>query len=243
MNCKPTLFAVYLFLLSPPLRAQYSIGLEGGFSLNSLNTNVSNRVSTRLVSDWGFNLSLPLRYALTPWLYIKAAPTLLKKDYSLDRTDSLYGAYQRFNNTYFQLPIGISLAYGKKLLLLADPGIYMGYWTGGRTKGKTPDIFNIRDTTDALGQNLQSFQLSSYNNRYQFSSQRDNRWEWGWTLGLEAQYPLHYSWRLTASADYFQSLSSQQKPATNPIPAYNQTWTFSLGLTWMHPPKKPSREK
>ena len=116
MNCKPILFAVYLFLLSLPLRAQYSIGLEGGLSLNSLNTNLSNRVSTRLASDWGFNAALPLRYALTPWLYIKVAPMLLKKDYSLDRTDSLYGAYERFNNTYIQLPVGISLAYGKKLL-------------------------------------------------------------------------------------------------------------------------------
>ena len=235
---KEVIFPVLFFLsLTASLFAQTSVGLEGGLSDNSYHTNIANRPATQLANEAGFSIALPFRYRVCSWLYAIAVPGLVQKGYSMNRTDSLSGEYDRHTNTYLQLPTGVSLTHDwGRLRVGLDLGLYAGYWLYGRVKGSTADIFG---STGASGS--EQFQLTGYDESYSFNAQRDNRWELGWWTGLALQYRLADSWWLTAGARYYQSLTSQEKATGSPIPAYNQTWIFSIGSAWSLPQAKSRR--
>jgi hypothetical protein len=234
MHIKHVLLTLFFLPLTASLFAQTSIGVEGGLSYNSYNTNIANRPATELTGEAGFSIALPLRWRIYPWLYAIAAPGWVQKGYSINRTDSLSGEYDQHTNTYLQLPIGISLTHEwSRLRVGLDLGLYAGYWLFGRVKGKTADIFG---STGASGS--EQFQLTAYDDSYSFNTQRDNRWESGWWIGPALQYRLTDAWCLTAVAHYYQSLTSQEKASVSPIPAYNQTWIFSIGGAWSLPKPK-----
>jgi opacity protein-like surface antigen len=236
MNSKPVLLAILSLWFAPPLFAQTTIGVEGGFCYNSYHTNIANRAATDLTGGAGFSIALPLRYRIYPWLYAVAGPDLAQKGYSMNRTDSLAGEYDQHTNTYLQLPIGVSLVYERHRWRIGlDLGLYAGYWLYGRIKGRTADIFG---SPGANGQTQEQFQLVGYDQRYTFDPRRDNRWEEGWWLGPGLQYRLTGRWWLTAGARYYQSLTSQEKTSVSPIPAYNRTWIFSIGGAWSLPKPK-----
>lgn len=235
---KRVIFSILFFLsLTASLFAQTSVGLEGGLSYNSYHTNIANRSATTLASEAGFSIAIPFRYRVCSWLYVIAAPGLIQKGYSMNRTDSLSGIYDEHNNLYLQLPIGISLVHEwGRLRVGLDLGVYAGYWLSGRVKGSTADIFG------SMGANgSEQFQLIGYNETYSFNSHRDNRWEEGWWTGLELHYRLTGDWWLTAGARYFGALTSQEKTPISPIPAYNQTRIFFIGGAWSLPKAKSSR--
>jgi hypothetical protein len=224
---------IFLLLLQTTLHAQTSLGVEGGLSNNRYETNISNRASTVLTNYNGIYVGLPFRYAIHPWLYLTTTPGLVQKGYSMDRTDSLYGEFDQHVNTYLQLPVGVSFVYNwRRLRVSLDLGVYTGYWLSGRVKGKTANIFNITDNIGANGQTSESFLLSDYSNKYSFLSERDNRWEFGWNIGPGLYYHLAGHCWLTGGARLYQSLTSQQKKAVSPIPAYNQNWIWSIGGLW-----------
>jgi hypothetical protein len=229
MKIRAFVFAPFLLLLYSSLRAQRFIGLEGGVSYNVYASNISNRTSTAMAGGTGYQLDIPIRYAIRPWLYAETAPGILRKDHALNRTDSLVGAFERFDNSYLQLPIGVSLVYGRRLRLSLDPGVYLGYWLSGRQKGSVADIFGVTDSSNALGQVTERFPLAPFNDKVHFLSQRDNRWEFGWVAGLGAQYRLGGNYWLTAAAKYCQALTSQEKTGSGQAPGYNQSWIFSVG--------------
>jgi len=228
---KPALLIILFLSAETSLFAQTSLGIEGGLSYNTYHTNIDNRTSTTLAGGTGFNLSIPLRYRIYPWLYVIATPGLVQKAYSLNRTDSLSGEYDRHDNAYFQLPIGVGLMRSwRRLRVGLDFGLYAGYWLYGRVEGRTANIFG-----NATDNNSEQFGLSGYDASYSFDARRDNRWEEGWWLGPALQYRLGASWWLTARATYYGALTSQEKAPVSPIPAYNRTWIFSIGGTWSLP--------
>ncbi len=233
------LFFLALFILSPAasLFAQTSVGLEGGLSDNSYHTNIANRAATQLVNKAGIGVVVSLRYRVCGWLYVIAAPGLVQKGYSMNRTDSLSGEYDQHTNLYVQLPIGVGLLreWGRWQVGL-ELGVYAGYWLSGRVKGNTAEVFG-----NAGANNSEQFQLTGYNASYSFNAQRDKRWEEGWWTGLAPQYRLTGAWRLTAGVRYYGALTSQDKPPLSPIPAYNRTWIFSVGACWSLPKPKSRR--
>lgn len=237
MHSKHFFLALFFLPLTASLFAQTSLGVEGGFSYNSYHTNIANRAATALTGEAGFAIALPFRYRLYSWLYLTAAPGLVQKGYSMNRTDSLSGEYDEHVNTYFQLPIGVSFAHDfRRLRISLDLGGYAGYWLYGRQKGQTADIFGSSGSNGT-----EQFTLISYDQSYSFNTQRDNRWEEGWWFGPTLQYRIAAVWWLTADARYYQALSSQEKAQESPIPAYNRTWIFSVGGAWSLPPPKSRR--
>jgi Outer membrane protein beta-barrel domain len=227
---KPPILLAVLLLLANALFAQISVGVEGGLSYNSYRTNIVNRSATALANKAGFGFALPLRYKVYSWLYVVCTPSLVQKGYSMNRIDSLSGEYDQHNNTYVQLPIGLGVLHewGRWRAGLGL-GMYAGYWLYGRVKGNTADIFGNANGDGGSLQPSEQFLLSGYDQRYSFNTARDVRWEEGWWVGPELQYRIRRCWWLTAAAHYYQSLTSQEKAAVSPIPAYNRTWIFSVG--------------
>jgi Outer membrane protein beta-barrel domain len=228
MHSKNILMTLFLLSLTAFLSAQTSVGLEGGLSDNSYHTNIANRAATQLASKAGFSMVASLRYRVCAWLYGIAAPGLVQKGYSMNRTDSLSGEYDQHTNLYLQLPIGIGLVHEwGRFRVGLDLGVYAGYWLSGRVKGNTAEIFG-----NAGANNSEQFQLTGYNASYSFNAQRDKRWEEGWWTGPALQYRLTDTWGLTAGARYYGALTSQEKAPVSSIPAYNRTWIFSVGAAW-----------
>lgn len=87
MNSKIAIPVLLLLLSTTSLCAQTSIGVEGGLSYDTYHTNIANRAATELTARAGFSVALPLRYKFYPWLYAIAAPGLVQKGYSMNRTD------------------------------------------------------------------------------------------------------------------------------------------------------------
>jgi len=234
---KLLLLVLFLSTLTTSLCAQTSIGVEGGFSYNSYHTNIANRAATDLAGEAGFSVAAAVRYKLCSRVYVVARPCVIQKGFSLSRTDSLSGEYDQHNNTYLQLPIGVSLSHDwRRLRIGLDVGLFAGYWLYGRVKGSTADVFG-----NAGSNNSQQFMLTPYDAAYSFDSRRDNRWEEGWWFGPALQYRFRGSWWLTAGATYSYALSSQVKAPMSSIPAYNRTGAFSVGAAWSIPDTKSHR--
>lgn len=211
-------------------RAQFAAGIETGLSDNYLNTNISNRSYTAIRSGAGFMAGIPLHWKLKSWLFAEAVPEMLRKNYTIHRTDSLVGIYESFTNTYIQLPLSVGVSYGKCLKVFGNAGVYMGYWLSGSVKGSIPDIFSSSTNTNTDGQSSESFKLVPYHQKYFFNPKRDNRVELGWMVGLGMQYQLNLRYSLFIKGSYYQSLTDQQKAyMVQQMPQHNQTIIFSIG--------------
>lgn len=208
--------------------AQMFIGLQGGVSINHLNTNTNNRASTSITNIAGYNIGVTFQYRVTDWLFVQAAPNIMQKNYSFNRTDSLLGVYMQYNNTYLQIPLTTHFVYGKRLQVFVNAGGYAGYWLKGQVKGKIPNIFTVANS--GAGQQTEIFYLTDYNQKYEFNRQRDNRIELGWIAGCGFQYRITKQHFLFAEGTYYQSLTDQQKKyMINQVPQYNQTFVISIG--------------
>lgn len=237
MPGKTAFLGTFLLLIKTSLFAQVSLGVEGGLSYNVYRTDITNRAATSLAGQAGGSIAVAIHYRILSWLDLVAAPNFVQKGYSMNRTDSLAGEYDRHSNVYLQLPIGVSLIHDwARLRVGLDLGVYTGYWASGRVKGSTADIFG---STAANGS--EQFPLTGYNQVYSFNAQRDNRWEEGWWTGLALYYRLTGAWWLTAGARYYEALTSQEKAPVNAVPAYNETWIFSIGGAWSLPQTKSRR--
>lgn len=210
--------------------AQYSLGIEGGVSAGYISTNISNRASTEINYAIGYTAAIPFQYKINSWLSIEAIPNVTQKNYTLSRTDSLAGAYETFVNTYIQLPVMAKFVYGNRFQVFADAGFYAAYWIAGTVEGVTPNIFDAETSTNANGQTVSAIGYSSYNEKYQFNSRTDNRFEIGGVAGIGAQYLVTKRMQLIADGKLYESFTDQQKKyEMNGIAKYNQTFTFSAG--------------
>ncbi len=231
-----------LIVIANKAQAQILLGLQIGLSSNYLKTNIANRPSTTINSQTGYTIGLPFQYGLKYWLYFQALPNITQKNYTVSRTGSLQGVYQQNNNTYLQLPVSLHVIYGKRLQVFANAGGYIGYWAGGRTKGKAPNIFAVTDTVNATGQQTENFQLTAYNQKYDFNNLRDRRLELGWVVGVGLQYKPQKNYTVFIECNYYQSLTDQQKAyMINQIAQYTQTFTLSVGCLYplkCHRPKQ-----
>ena len=135
-------------LLYSGARAQFAVGLEGGYNKNYLVTNNANRAFTNYRPMSGFSIGLPVQYTVTDWFAIAADPSMVKKNYSQQRSDFFTGVYEDTRNTYLQLPVMAHFMFGgKQLKGFLNTGVYGGYWMSSRVKGEMPNILDIADGT------------------------------------------------------------------------------------------------
>lgn len=228
---KKYFFVLLIFILAYNAQSQSALGLEAGLSSNYLNTNIINNAASTIKPDLGFLAGFAYYFKIKKRLVGEVGTNIIQKNYSLNRTDSLTGIYESFENTYLQSPLMMRGIYGNRLKVFADIGLYGAYWFAGKVKGTIPDIFSSNSNSNINGQSRESFQLSSYNEKYKFDRKRDNRWEFGWIVGAGIQHPLNKKFSFFVKGACYQSLTDQQKRhIVNQIPKYNRTFTFSLGM-------------
>jgi hypothetical protein len=221
-----------LLILTFSGKAQFSVGVSGGYSNNHLNTDISNRVDTKNTNGGGYNASLLVNYNLSNWISIQSGLSLVQKNYSFVRNGDYQGIFETFTNTYIQLPLTtrVKVLEKGKFKLLFHIGVYEAYWAFAHVNGATPNILNSSNSTNSNGQMVQYSYIDDFSEKYQFNNIKDNRFEFGLTAGISIHYTLNNKFSIFIEPEYYQSLTDQQKKyMINQIPNINQTFCVSMG--------------
>lgn len=233
MKKQSLLFATF-FLLTHAVRAQFEIGVSGGYVNNYVHTNAGYRAFTQYHQYSGFVAGLALQYRFNDWLAIQADPSYIRKGYELRRDHFFDGVYQYNLNGYLQLPLMAHFSFGgKKLRGFVNAGGYGAYWISGRVKGVMGNVLGSSPDTPDNEQASDYFLDNTayhYDEKYAFDSRRDRRMEWGLVAGGGVEYQLHQRFRFFAEARYYYSLTDQQKNyMINQVPRYNDTYALQAG--------------
>ncbi len=208
------------------------LGLEGGWSSNYLITNISNLSFTKYDPKSGYFVAIPLQYDINNWLAIYSDPGLIQKNYRYIRTGFFQGIQETHTNTYVQIPLNARFSFGgTKLKGFLDAGIFGAYWATGHVNGVQPNILNPVSsyTTSNPASIFDLVNRYDFNERYQFNSSKDNRYEFGGILGVGIQYDLP-RFKIFIEGKKIQPITDQQKKyMTNQVPRYNSTYLFSAG--------------
>ncbi len=209
--------------------AQLLLGFQSGTTNHTIATNISNQAYTSIGSNWGYSAGITSRYQFPKLFFVQTSLAIMQKNYSINRTDSLTGIYIQHNNTYLQLPLMAGVMFGKRLTWYAGTGAYVGWWLAGRLKGKIPNIFSVTNN----GQQTENFQLTAYNQKYNFNTLTDNRIELGWVAGVGMQYTLIKKYTVFTDCIYYEALTVQQKKyMLNQVPRYSQTFNLTVGIMY-----------
>jgi Outer membrane protein beta-barrel domain len=214
--------------------AQLSIGIEGGYNKNYLNTNNANRAFTDYIPLQGFDMGIPIQYKIADWFAIGTDISFVQKNYSQQRSAFFAGVYQDNTNSYVQLPVmGHFMFGGQRLKGFLNAGIYAGYWMYARVKGEMPNILNISNDSTSTSSVYDYENPYSYNEKYTFNNTKDNRWEVGWIGGLGLSYDLNDHYQVFAEGRLLYSFTDQQKNyMINQVPRYNTTYGINAGLMY-----------
>jgi hypothetical protein len=224
---------ILLFLLLPfSLKAQLSIGLNGGISRNRIISNTGSAELSSYEAVNGFSRGIMLRYDFSRLLSLGFEPSYLGKHYKVKRKGYYHGVYQLFHNQYLQLPVLISVSFHhRRIRATANFGVYAAYWLNSRRKGVIPNLSNLSLQATDFGNVFQNMQRFSYDEPHRFVGSTDRRWERGWTLGLDLAHAFDERLACYIAGKYYYALTNQAK--TEPIrfeQRFNETLAVTLGL-------------
>jgi len=235
---------VFLFCLgcSTTSFAQLSVGIEGGYTRNYLQTNNANRDFTDYMPGNGFSVGIPVQYKIANWFAIALDPSYTQKNYLQQRSSFYEGTYQISTNSYLELPVmGHFMFGGEKLQGFFNLGGFAGYWLSGSVKGRMPNVLNPTDNVTATNTFYYYSNAYSYNEKYTFDTRRDNRIEAGWVAGAGASYAITSKYTVFAEGRMMQSITDMQKNyMVNQTPRYNNTYGANLGIMVNFGKKQPT---
>ncbi|MFR9602776.1 MAG: porin family protein [Rikenellaceae bacterium] len=216
-----------LALCSTPSMAQIAVGVSGGYTYNTLDAEVGYYYTMDYKSRGGYSVSLPVEYSFAgqgvEWLALRVEPSLITKNYTYER---LYGTYivdqQNYTNAFVDLPIMAKFAIQSgRFTGYLNAGGYIGYWASSSSFGYY-STFEYQDFTHIY-----------FDERIEFDSRKDNRFEAGLVLGLGVEYEITQRVGCFVEAKYMHSLTDMQKDyMINQYPRYNSTILAQVGVMY-----------
>lgn len=217
------------------LQAQFYVGIEAGANRNYLTTNTSDKPFFEYQHSNGYSIGVPVRYSFPSLSWfggIQATPTLIQKNYRMQRTGYYSPMYQQTNNTYVELPLMAQFRFGghinktQSLYGMLNLGGYGEYWLSGQVEGRAVSPMDPS--------NYQSF-----DEHYTFSEEKDRRFQYGGLAGVGLQYMPNKKYVFSIEGRYMPSFSDMQNAySENQTPRYNDTYSILLGLQYQLPSKK-----
>lgn len=218
-----------------PMRAQWSLGLQAGYTHNSLTTSSSYFYDRVFHPQGGFTLGLPVQYAFTDWFSVGCEATFIQKSYETHRSGYYSILHEEVNNNYLSIPLYAHFSFGgTKLKGFLNAGGYFGGWLSSHAKGTYPSVFSLENSIGNGSHYEDDMFISSYNQKMQFDSRRDNRFEAGGMMGIGMSYLLSPQIQLLGECRYYHSLTDMQKDyMKGKIPRYNNTFAFQAGILFL----------
>lgn len=179
-------------------------------------------------SRGGYSLAIPLEYSLAgegiEWLALRVEPGYITKNYTYER---VYGTsiadQQNYTNAYLNLPViaKLSINRGNRLRGYLNGGGYIGYWASSNSFGYYTN------------NSFEGYIYRYFDERVEFDSRKDNRFEAGLILGLGMEYEINEKINCFVEARYMHSLTDMQKEyMTNQYPRYNSTILAQVGVMY-----------
>lgn len=212
-----------LILLPATAAAQWNIGLQAGYTHNTLEIATGYAYDFNYQSAGGFTVSVPVQYEFEDWFALQAELGFTQKNYELSRTVSTAAnIHSRTTNSYLQLPVLASFSFGGKVVRgFTNLGIYAGYWINSHVKGTDREVFNPL---------TEGSHIYNYDENVKFDNRRDNRFDLGLLAGVGVKVILNDMVQLLAEARFNYSLLDMQKNYMKELmPRHNNTFQFQIG--------------
>ena len=197
--------------------AQIKVGVTAGADYNVYSMDQQYMIDYKVDGRWGTTFGVSGQYDVNEWFGVRADLNFAQKNYRRWRTSHIETDY-RFTNNYLQLPVMASFGFGgKKLRGSCNLGVYGGYWLSSHNKGSGFDSFSSINNFD-------------FDEKVEFISERDQRWDCGFVGGVGASYRIAPHWSAQAEIFYYYSTTSSVKQYTlNRDYRYNSTTALQIG--------------
>lgn len=228
MRIKVIFLAAITLLTAVQVSAQWSVGVQGGATCNTLNTDNGYAYDRHYTSKWGATFGIPVRYDFNSWFGLQSEVSVTYKNYGIERSWAYASNYYDFTNTYLDIPVMARFKFGsEKIYGYALAGAYVGAWLNSHIKGAQMRYF------DQSEENEEHFGGYKFDETYEFDSRRDNRFDAGITAGLGVQYAINSRFGVFGEVRYSYGLTDTQKDyMRNKFPRYNNTLALQIGVTY-----------
>lgn len=212
-------------------RAQWSIGLQAGYTHNSLTTSSGYFYDRVYHPQGGFTIGIPVKYTFTDWFALGAEATFVQKGYDARRSGFYDILHDDVSNNYLSVPLYARFSFGgTRLRGFVNAGGYLSGWLSSYRKGTVYENFGSSDSESIFG--LEDIKtIYHYDEKVEFDSRRDNRFEAGAMAGAGISYQLIANLEIFGECRYYHSLTDMQKDyMKKQVPRYNNTFAFQAGV-------------
>ena len=118
--------------------AQWKVGVQTGYTHNSLSTESGYAYDRHYDALGGFTVGVPVQYEFANWFALQADLSYTQKNYALYRSGT-YADVRSGDKKWIHATAGLHpfLFRGEKLRGFINAGAYMGYWIA-KSDGRCP---------------------------------------------------------------------------------------------------------
>lgn len=212
--------AVLLCWTATEAKAQWAIGIKGGWTCTSPDRSIAGRIDETYSRLSGFDAGFQTRCEFNDWIALRADLSYMKRSHRMDRNlNYLDPVFTEYRNDYLMLPVMADFSFGGEALrghLLC--GGFAGYWLQSRIKGTTywmTDYYVFFD---------------DFNQKREFNSE-DQRFTAGLVGGVGLNWDITDHVGLNLDALYYYDLVSYRKSYAHlSDPRYLNTLSIDLGV-------------
>lgn len=225
-------FIIALQCIMFSAKAQWSVGLQAGYTHNSLTTSSGYFYDRVYHAQGGFTVGVPVRYTFTDWFALGAEATFVQKGYDARRSGFYDVLHEDVSNNYLSVPLYARFSFGgTRLRGFVNAGGYLGGWLSSYRKGTNYENFSGSDSESPIGIEDIYTSIYHYDEKVKFDSRRDNRFEAGAMAGAGISYQLIANLEIFGECRYYHSLTDMQKDyMKKQVPRYNNTFAFQAGV-------------
>jgi hypothetical protein len=198
------------------------VGITGGVDYNDYSIDTNGYDAWVYEGGWGATMGVFGVYEFKDWLAFRLEVNFTQKNHRQYSTAPLDYTDITQQNWYWQVPMMFSFSYGKRLKGIVNIGGYSGYWINKKETGNLSDY--ISPWLSLSGK---------YVEREGFNNKRDHRNDFGWLLGIGAEYAINK--RLATQIEgrcYYSVNSTTEKYMRVYSPTYNTTFTLQASLVY-----------
>ncbi|GHU57265.1 hypothetical protein FACS189442_6220 [Spirochaetia bacterium] len=229
------LFAAAAWAQEPAVFHHLYVGVNGGWAYNTLYTSNNDGYYsfTEHRAGHGFTVSVPVRWQFFSWLGLQVEPTFIQKNYSVHRTGYYSPIYNELTNSFVDFPILANLSVGiprlPALRVFVNAGGWLGVWADSHTKGQTR-LIDANFAGYVYPAKREPYY--QYDEKVEFDSRRDNRFDGGLIIGGGFQYSLK-ACTFNVECRYNYSLTDLQKNYMYEMaPKMNDTLVVQAGVAF-----------
>jgi hypothetical protein len=203
----------------------WHVGLSTGYTNNWLYTSIGDRAFTEYRNGDGFEIAIPVRYQFTEWFALQMEIQYIQKNYIWNRTELYQNIYTETTNSFIDFPLMAQFSFGgQRLRGFLDAGGYIGFWAAGHRKGSEREY-----TVYAFDIDNSSF-YHNFDEKYEFDSRRDNRFDAGLLCGIGLQYELKPMLFFIEGRFNYGLTDLQKDYQYDLIPRINNTVVIQIGV-------------